>query len=891
VTEPYGDAAGWRRLFHLRGRDVREDVDDELRFHLEMRIRDLVGTGMTPAAARAEAERAFGDVRGIREACVTIDERRNRREHRVEVFDHMWQDIRFAARALRRSPSFTAAAVLCVALGVGVTTTIFSAVNAILIRPLPYPGADRLVVVYAQNVARNYHGSNISYPDFLEWRDRNRSLSALGLWTWSSHSLSGEGDAERVESSRITANLFPLLGVRPILGRTFLPSEEHLGQEKVILLSYGLWQRRYAGDPHIIGREVTLDGAPHTVVGVMPPRFNFPERGELWVPFATDMKDEAHGNRGYAGAIGRLKPGVTLEQAKADLTAVSAQLEREFPNDNFGWAAELITMREDLTGDMKKPLLVFLGAVGFVLLIACANVANLMLARGATRQREIAIRVAIGAGRGRLVRQILTESVLISAVGGVLGVLLAIGGVYLLRLALPRELPFYVVLGLDTTALAFAVAISIVTALLFGTVPAMRAADVDLISSLREGTKGAGDGLTRTRLRGALVIGEVALSLVLMVGAMLLIRSYRALEGTDLGFDEKGILAVRISLPYAKYPERTKRQAFYDRLFERVRAMPGVETVGSAQGVPFSGWNVQGEMAVEGTAAPRRGEELVAHYQWVTPDYFKAIGVPLLRGRGLTVADRDSLAPVGVINQRLADQAFPGDDPLGRRIRIGGADSKDPWVTIVGVVRDFRHYRLPQPMGPAIYYPYQSEPLLSQTLAIRTTLADPMTLAPSVRAAIQELDPDVPAYAVEPFDYIVSRSLWRQRFQGQVLGAFAALALLLAMVGIYGVISYAVAQRTRELGVRMALGATRRHVLALVLGQGTRLALAGVAIGIAGALALSRVVASLLYGVRPTDPVTFVGVPFVLAGVALVASYVPARRATRVDPLVAMRAE
>ena len=596
------------------------------------------------------------------------------------------------------------------------------------------------------------------------------------------------------------------------------------------------------------------------------------------------------GNRGYAGAIARLKPAVTVAQARAEVDAIMKRLEPEFPDDSFGWGADVLTMRDDLTGDLRKPLLIFLGAVGFVLLIACANVANLMLARGTTRQREIAVRVALGAGRARVARQIFAESALLASAGAALGVLLAMGGVRLLRLAFPDDVPFYISLGIDRTSILFTAVLAAVTAVLFGTAPALRAGDVDLNASLRDGTRALG-GVARSRLRSALVVGEVALSLMLMVGATLLVRSYRALEGTNLGFDQPGILSFRLALPLAKYPQRAQREAFYSQLLQRIRALPGVEAVGSAQGIPFSGWNVQAEMSIEGHAPWKRGEELVVHYQWTSPDYFKAIGVPLIRGRWLSDADRDSTALVGIINEKLAEREFRGQDPIGKRIKIGDAASREPWVTIVGVMRDFRHYRLPQPMGPAIYYSFASRPLLTQTLAIRTKVADPYALLPAVRALVRELDADVPAYQVKTFAEAVSRSLWRQRLQGQVLGVFAVLALLLASVGIYGVISYAVAQRTRELGVRVALGATRHDVLALVLGQGLRLTLVGVVIGAVGAVVVARVVASLLYGVRPIDPVTFLGVPIVLAGIALLASYVPAHRATRVDPLVAMRAE
>ena len=878
----------WRRYLRFWRADLRADVDDELAFHLEMRRRDLEAQGITTPAARAEAERAFGDLSAIRNECVTIDERRFRRANRAEVVSDMWTDLRFAARALRKSPSFAVMAILCVALGVGVTTTIFSVVNAVLIRPLPYPAADRLVAVYSQNVQRGYHNTNISYADFLSWREANQSFSGLGIWTWRTMTIT-EGETERFAGASVSANLFQTLGVNPIMGRHFLPGEERVRQDYVALISYGLWQRRFGGDTGIVGRKISMDAVPYVIIGVMPRGFNFPDRGEIWVPFAVNAAQDGRGNRGYAGAIGRLKPGVTLDQAKADLATVSAALQREFPDANTGWSAELISLREDLTGDLRKPLLVFLAAVGLVLLIACANVANLMLARGASRQREIAVRTALGAARGRLIRQLLTESMFIASIGGLIGGAFGVWGVRLLRYAFPNDVPFYFSLALDPRALLFTAGIIILTGALFGAIPALRTTRVDITSSLRDGAR-SGDSGARVSARSALVITEVAMSVVLMIGAMLLIRSYRAYTATDLGFDEKGILTARISLPQEKYVGRATRLAFYEPLQERLAALPGVTVVGSAQGIPFSGWDVQAELNVQGRPPAQANQEIDCHYQLVFPNYFKAMGIPLVHGRLLTPADRDTTALVAVVNETFVRKVFPHDDPLGKRVRLGNS-LREPWITVVGVVRDFRHYRLPQPMGPALYMPYATWTPSTQTVVIRTHAANPYSLVPALRAAIRELDPQVAMYDVKTIDDAVGQSLWRQRLQGQVLGTFAALALLLAMVGIYGVISYTVAQRTRELGVRVALGAQRSDVLTLVMGQGMRLALTGIALGLLGALALTRWLSTLLYGVSERDVVTYVSVPLLLGVVALAATYFPARRATRVDPLMAIRAE
>jgi putative ABC transport system permease protein len=794
-------------------------------------------------------------------------------------------------RALRHAPGFTLAATTCIALGICATTTTFSAVDAILIRPLPYPDADRLVAVYNQNIPRGYHGTNISYKDYASWRDLNRSFSALGIWTWVTKTIT-QGESERVSGASVSANLFPLLGVRPLLGRTFTQDEERVANSDVVILSYGLWQRRFGGDRGIIGHTILMDGRPHVVVGVMPPRFNFPDVDEFWMPFAYDhiLAGESRSNRGYAGAIGRLKPGVSFAAAQADLERVSLQLQHDYPQDNTGWSAELRTMRDDLTGDLRRPMLVFLAAVALVLLIASANVANLMLARGMARQREMAVRSALGAGRADLVRQLMTESFVVATAGGIVGAALGAWAVQLVRFAFPNGVPFYFDFGIDGRAFVFAALVIALTAILSGAVPAMRASRVDINGSLRDGDRG-GTAAASARARSALVIGELALSTVLLVAGVLLLRTYENYEHTDLGFERAGVLTARVTLPQGRFDDFPRRIALYQALEDRIRTLPGVEVVGSAQGIPFSGWNVQGAIAFAGRPAPRPNEEFIAHVQSVFPDFFSALRIPLVRGRALQPSDRDTLAPVAVINETFAKRAFPDEDPIGKLVKYGSAESKDPWIRIVGIVRDFRHYRLPQPMGPALYMPYAVWPGLSQTLVIRTQLEDPYSLVPAIRSVLRSLDPQLALYNVKTMRDAVDESFWRQRLQSEVLGVFAALAVLLAVVGIYGLISFSVVERTREIGVRVALGASRRAVLTLVVSQGLRLLVVGLILGLAVALLLSRTIASLLYGVEPTDVPTLLIVCATLAGVTVLATYIPAMRAARVDPLIAMRAD
>jgi putative ABC transport system permease protein len=883
-------SSGWRRLLRLPRGDIRRGVDDEIDAHLALLTADFVARGSSLADARAQAEQEFGAVSTIRDECVAIERRRRRRVNLSEAAMGILQDIRYTARSLRANAAFAIAAILCTALGVGATATIFSAVYATLIRPLPFQNPDALVAVYAGIPAKNLTGANISYADYTDWRDENKSFSALGIWTWNSPSFTGTGvgGAERVDGAEVSPNLFPLMGVKPILGRTFVESEGVQGNDHVVILGYGLWQRRFSGDRNVIGRTVTINLEPYTVVGVMPRGFAFHDNGQAWVPFVPE-RNALHGNRGYAGAIGRLKPGVSPQLAQRDLDVIMERLARDFPQENEGWRAEVVPIRDDLVGNLKRPLEVFAAAVVLVLLIACANVANLTLTRGAARQREIAVRTALGAGRGRIVRQLVTESLILSALGGALGAVITVWGVRLLRLGFPNDVPYYIPIGVNVPTLVFAAIVSVISGLAFGIIPAFRATDGSLASALREGGRGGSDGPSRGRLRNAIVVGELALSVTLMIGAGLLVKSYRALASTTLGFEEKGILSFRITLPTAKYESSQRRLAFYETLQERLQAMPAVASVGLAEGTPFSGWNVQTSVIAKGWPKPKPGEDFVSHFQLVSPTFFRTIGVPLQRGRGLTDADRDSANPVAVINATFARRAFPNEDPIGKQVQVGGVGSNEPWITIVGVIQDYRHYRLPEPMGPGLYLPVAAYPPYMETVAIRVKSGDPAALMPNVRRVLRELDADMPPYRIMTFEQAVGQSLWRQRFQGLVIGVFAVLALLLAAVGIYGVISYSVAQRTREFGVRVALGAQVRDIVGMVVRHGALLTAWGVVLGVLGGALLTRFLDSLLYATQPRDPAVFSVVALGLGLVALVAASVPAWRATTVDPVLAMR--
>jgi predicted permease len=877
--------SGWRRLLRLPRSDIRAGVEDEIDAHLAFLAADFMTQGMPAADARLAAEREFGAVATIRDECVAIERRRRRRVNLNEGVMTIRQDIRYTLRALRSNPGFAVAAILCTALGVGATTTIFSAVHATLIRPLPFERADELVAVYTAIPKKQVTGVNISYVDYTDWLEQSKSFSALGMYTWSTPSFTGTGagGAERVDGAEVTANLFPLLGVHPLMGRTFLESEAVRGNDRVVILGYDLWQRRFGGDPAIIGQPAMINLIPHTVVGIMPRGFAFPETGQAWTPFVPQEKEE-RGNRGYAGAIGRLKPGVTAEMAQRDLDAIMERLERQFP-ENEGWRAQVLTMREDLVGNLRRPLEVFAAAVALLLLIACANVANLTLTRGTARQREVAIRTALGANRGRIVRQLVTESVILSALGGALGALITVYGVRLLRLGFPNDVPYYIPIGVNVPTLLFAATVSVLAGLMFGLVPAFRATEGSLVHALREGGRGGSDGPARGRLRNAIVVGELALSVTLMIGAGLLVKSYRALASTKLGFEEKGILSFRVTLPAAKYESTARRRAFFDAMEQRFGALPSVASVGLAQGIPFSGWNVQASVVAKGWPPAKPGQDFTSHYQVVSPSYFQTIGVPLVRGRWLTPSDNDTLNPVALINETFARRAFPNEDAVGKQVRIG----TDPWTTIVGIVRDYRHYRLPEAMGPGLFFSRSLWTPYTETVAIRVRAGDPSLLMPAARGILRELDPDVPPYRILTFEQAVSRSLWQQRFQGLVVAVFASLALLLAAVGIYGVISYSVAQRKREFGVRVALGARVGDIVGLVLRHGTLLAAQGVVLGVLGGAILTRFLAGLLYDTPPRDPVVFSGVALGLGLVALIAVSVPAWRATAVDPLVAMR--
>ena len=880
----------WLRYFTFFRRDPRMDAADEVRFHIEMRTRDHVARGMTPEGARRAAEAEFGNPQTVVDEVANIDTRIDERAARAEWWRDIGRDLRVGMRSLRRSKAFSITAIVTAGLGIGVTAAIVSAGYAILVRPLPFPDSHQLVSIYSENPERNWRGVNISWPDYLSWREGNRAFEDIAIWGWASFTLAGQdSSAQRINGATVASHLFPLLGVQPAIGRHFASDEDGVNQARVALLGHAIWSSRFGADSGVVGKPVMIDGRSYTVVGVMPEGFSFPDRGELWLPFQVDASAPSRGNRQFAGAIGRLKAGVTFEQGVADLRRIDAALAAEFPDNNQYWRSEPRRMQDDLTGDLRQPLRIFLWSVALVLLLVCANVANLMLARAAVRSREFALRSVLGASRARLGRQLVTESMLVAGLGAVVGVAVAWWGVRLLRFAFPDQIPpYFIRLGLDGTTLLLLVAIALLTGLLFGILPAVRMSRVDLNASIRDGDR-AGAGARSTRLRSALVMAEVALSVVLMIGALLLMRSYRNLAGTDLGFEEHGVLSARITLPQPSYPVRARSLEFYERLHERLSTLPGVTAVGWAQGLPFSGWNTSSRAQVEGGPVFSRNDMLDSHVQFVSPDFFKAIGVQLVRGRWFGPQDRDSMAPTVIVNELLvkAQNGFAGQDPIGKRITIQGF----PPATVIGVIRDYRHYNLPQPMGPATYFNYATWPGRGNSLVIRTSLDEPALLLPQLQGVVRAIDPQIPVSEVQTFEELVSRSLWRQRLQGNVLLIFAGMSLVLACVGLYGVISYAVAQRTRELGVRMALGASRQRVMFLVLGQSGQVVLGGIAIGLVAAYFAVRLMAAMLYGVEARDLATFFIVPIVLAVTALLATIAPALRATRVDPMSALRSD
>ena len=862
----------WRR------RSAERELSEELSQHIELETEKNVRAGLSGAEARRRALLAFGGLDAHSEVM------RDRRSFRW--LEEAWVDARYALRGFRRSLGFTMVAVLTLGVGIGASTAIFTVVNAVLLRPLPYADADRLAIIFAQRSENDARFSNISYEDYRSWKREQRSFETFGIFNWTDHTISGDAQqAERVAGAEVDADLFRVLGTPPLLGRSVRSDEEVSGRDRVVVLGYGLWQRRFGGARDVLGRVVTVDGQPHTVIGVMPAGFQFPYSGELWRPMAPTDIYTPRGNRFLAGAVGRLRADVTREQAEADLRRISLDLQRAFPDSNTGWEAQYVPMREDLFGPLRPAIAIVFAAAGLVLLIVCGNLASLLLARSAARVREIALRAAIGAGRNRLIRQFLTETVVLTMLGSVLALLVAYWGVGVLRSAIADRIPTFITITPDLWVYLFAAGVALFVALLTGVLPALHGTRVDAITAIKDGDR-ATLGLRGARLRGALVVAEVALAVVLLVGSTLLSKSMRALTGVDIGFQHENVLTARYNLPATKYDSGERRAAFQHELLERLRATPGIAQVGAAQGTPFSGWNVGMSYQVEGEPPAPVGKELGSHYQVVTPEFFETLGVPMVKGRMIAATDRADGVPVAVVNESLAARHFAGADPIGKRVRIG--DGR--WLTIVGVVADYRHYALRQPMGPAIYAPYAQDVPSQMTVAMRTAGA-PADMIPTLRRVFAELDADVPPERVRTLDEVIARQTWVERIARDILLAFATAAALLAVIGLYGVIAYSVARQRHEIGIRLALGAAPQHVLRLIVRRGLALAIAGITIGMFTALVAVRSLRELLYEVKPLDLPTFLLVPLLVASFATLAAWIPARRAAATDPMVALREE
>jgi putative ABC transport system permease protein len=884
------DSSRWRRYFRFWGPDLDADLAEEFRFHLETEIERLVAGGMTPETARGEARRRFGDIEHYRRYCRGADLRRTGRERRTEVFTVLRQDLRYALRALRRQPIFTVIAALTLALGIGANTAIFSVVNSVLLTPLPYREPERLVLLW--ETMKDPPMILVSYPNYRDWRERTHSFEDIAIYNgFREFNLTARGDPERVRGALASGNLFAVLGVNPALGRSITPNDDRPGADRVALLSDGFWRRRLGADSSVLGTSLMLDGIAYTVIGVLPPSMRLANR-DVWIPLGvfTDSPNYARANHPGLLGIGRLKPGVTLQQMRTDLGAVAKQLEADYPADNTGIGADGGSIMEVVVGRIRRALVILSGAVGLVLLIACANVANLVLSRSASREKEFALRIAIGAGRGHLARQLLTESLVLSLIGGVVAVFIAWGGVRLLQSLRPGSVPRLTEIQVDGTVLLYALGLSVLTGLLFGLVPAWQTTRTDHLSALKDGGGGsAGTGRARMRTRATLTVAEVALALVLLVGAGLLLRSFGKLTRVDPGVDPNNLVAALVQLPETKYPNPAARRRTFDEIVSRVGALPGAEHAAAATDLPVtSTW--QTGVTFEAQPPVAAGDRPMLNAAIVTPEYFATMSMRLLRGRGLEATDVENQPRVTVISETVARRYFSAVDPIGQRMRVGGAEATGDWLTIVGVVSDTRTDGLEVLPRGTFYRPIGQSEVSSMWVMVRSAVPiDQVTR--SLRREVAAIDPDVPLANVVTLRSVIEEAVAQPRFSMLMLSIFASVALLLAAGGIYGVITYNVSQRWNEIGVRVALGATRKDVMRLVIGHAMKMTAAGLAIGIGIALGSGRVIANQLYEVKPSDPLVLVGVTLFLAIIALLASAVPAVRATRIAPTVAIRGD
>jgi putative ABC transport system permease protein len=872
----------------LSSRHVDQEFEHELQTHLDMLTDENIRRGLPPEEARRAARLKLGGLTQLKEI--------NRELHGLPFLETFLQDARYAFRMLRKNPGFTAVAVLTLALGIGANTAIFSVVYAVLLKPLPYANPNQLVTAFAANTQEGVPEDGTSYPNFEEWRAQNHVFSEMGGITFHQLTLTGRGEPSVVNTSVVTPEHFALLDVKPLQGRIFFPEDGKQGAPPVVIVSENLWRGTLGSDPTILGSSIILDKRPFTVVGIMPAGFRSPffnGKHEVWIPLVQDpLFGSWMARRGghWLPVFGRLKPGVSMAQAQAEMDAISARLASEFPAENKGWTVRLVPLQKEIVGDVRTALLVLLGAVGLVLLIACANIANLLLTRATSRSKEIAVRVALGAGRSRIIRQLLSETSVLGLLGGIIGIALAYAGVQVLSSLIPENVPRLNAIRVDNFVLVFALILSAIASLAFGLVPAMFSANSNIQASLREGGGRSGESGNRRRARNFLAAMEIALAMVLLVAAGLLLRSFSKLTSVSPGFDARHIVKAEVSLPQFQYSKPQQWTTFSDQLLARIQAQPGLQNSAIAIPVPITDGYINLGFDIVGTPPTSAADSRLANYVSISPNYFPVMGIPLLSGRLFNQQDIASAPSVTLISKALAQRYFPNQDPIGKHLNFGFPPNADVSREIVGIVGDVRDMSLGDAPGSMMYVPYAQAPFWGANLVVKSSLGT-SAVAAAIRQEVQQIDKDLPVTGVAKLPDLLDASVSQQRFRTFLLGLFAAMALILAATGIFGVISYSVSCRTNEIGIRVALGASRSTILRMILRETLLLTFAGLLIGIPCALIASRLISFLLFGVSVHDPVTLAAVAFILAAVAILAGFVPARRAMQVDPVIALRHE